>query len=250
MADTAVEGRASRPLSEISENEDRRRASARVSSYSSSLSLKGAAGAGAGSRPASEMRDDPAQPPSKRASGALASLPVHTITLNLADYTGTVASTMTATAPATPTTITPPVIATKPLALQSPSTIGSGAPSPTVKSPPPTPKSPPPAKPEKPAELSAPPIAIGASSSSEQQQQPAIVDLRYVSALSWSLCRRRRRRRLARTDTFFLQRTSRRHLTLVCGDPCIPPPNCLGKRPSARKAAIPTSDIVEHRYLV
>ncbi|KAL1411630.1 hypothetical protein Q8F55_002594 [Vanrija albida] len=176
MADTAVDGRISRPLSEISENEDRRRASARVSSYSSSLSLKGAAAAGAGSRPTSEMRDDTAQPPSKRASGALSSLPVHTITLNLADYTGTVAS---STMPATPTTIAPPMIATKPLALQSPSTIASGAASPTVKSPPPTPKSPPP-RPDKPAELSAPPIAASSSSkelSEQLHQQPAVVDL-------------------------------------------------------------------------
>ncbi|TXT07213.1 hypothetical protein VHUM_03383 [Vanrija humicola] len=168
MADTAVEGRASRPLSEISENEDRRRASARVSSYSSSLSLKGVA-AGTGSRP----------PPSKRASGALASLPVHTITLNLADYTGTVASTMTATAPATPTSVVPPVIATKPLALQSPSLLGSGAPSPTTRSAPSTPKSPPPVKPEKPAELSAPPIGLSSSSKEQQpeEQQPTVVDL-------------------------------------------------------------------------
>lgn len=79
MADVKFDRPISRPLSEISENDDLRRMSARVSSYSSSISLKG--GVDRISRPASEVLDD-----SKRVS---LSLPVHTITLNLADYTGT-----------------------------------------------------------------------------------------------------------------------------------------------------------------
>ncbi|GMK55318.1 hypothetical protein CspeluHIS016_0203740 [Cutaneotrichosporon spelunceum] len=82
MTDFKVDRPTSRPLSEISENDELRRRSARVSSYSSSISLKGGVGGGDRiSRPASEVLDD-----SKRVS---LSLPVHTITLNLADYTGT-----------------------------------------------------------------------------------------------------------------------------------------------------------------
>lgn len=94
MADVKFDRPISRPLSEISENEDLRRMSARVSSYSSSVSLKG--GGATMSRPVSEVLDD-----SKRVS---LSLPVHTITLNLADYTGTTPVAPKATlAPATTT---------------------------------------------------------------------------------------------------------------------------------------------------
>ncbi|BEI84991.1 hypothetical protein CcaverHIS002_0503920 [Cutaneotrichosporon cavernicola] len=82
MTDFKLDRPISRPLSEISENDELRRRSARVSSYSSSVSLKGGVGGSDRiSRPASEVLDD-----SKRVS---LSLPVHTITLNLADYTGT-----------------------------------------------------------------------------------------------------------------------------------------------------------------
>ncbi|BEJ16023.1 hypothetical protein CspHIS471_0506280 [Cutaneotrichosporon sp. HIS471] len=82
MTDFKLDRPISRPLSEISENDELRRRSARVSSYSSSISLKGGVGGGDRiSRPVSEVLDD-----SKRVS---LSLPVHTITLNLADYTGT-----------------------------------------------------------------------------------------------------------------------------------------------------------------
>lgn len=158
MADTPPPQRpASRALSELSENDDLRRASARVSSYSSTLSLKG--GEQRLSRPGSQVGGD--EP--KRVS-----LPVHTITLNLADYTGsptttpkaaatTSASAVTVSAgpvsssmvqaaaspPATPT----PTAATVPLPTVDPPT------SPTTKR-----KSEPPPKPEKPAELTSRPL--------------------------------------------------------------------------------------------
>jgi hypothetical protein len=93
MTDFKFDRPVSRPLSEISENDELRRRSARVSSYSSSISLKGGVGGGDRiSRPASEVLDD-----SKRVS---LSLPVHTITLNLADYTGTSSPSVPKAAPA------------------------------------------------------------------------------------------------------------------------------------------------------
>lgn len=103
MSET-IQRPASRPLSEISENEDRRRVSARISSYSSTLSLKGAELV---SRPASETRDD-----TKRMS-----VPVHTITLNLADYSPS------PTKPSSPFTA-PPAVCTSPVSASGTTTSG------------------------------------------------------------------------------------------------------------------------------
>ncbi|KLT42536.1 hypothetical protein CC85DRAFT_302227 [Cutaneotrichosporon oleaginosum] len=122
MTDFKFDRPISRPLSEISENDELRRRSARVSSYSSSISLKGGvSGNDRISRPASEVLEE-----AKRVS---LSLPVHTITLNLADYTGTTTSTSAtapkaAPAPATattaqPTTYTSPLSSTAAASLAS-----------------------------------------------------------------------------------------------------------------------------------
>lgn len=125
--------------------------SARVSSYSSTVSLKGGGGDRV-SRPTSEVRDD-----SKRVS-----VPVHTITLNLSTYTGSPAP-----SPAPPLKVS--TAASPSLPASSPVT------SPTAASPVKR-KSLPPPKPEKPATLSARPslanIASEASNSQSLPEQP------------------------------------------------------------------------------
>ncbi|KAL7424714.1 hypothetical protein Q5752_000398 [Cryptotrichosporon argae] len=135
---------ASTPLSEISDNEDWRR-SARISVHS----LGG--GAKPGSRPVSEVRDG--ADGNKRHS---ATLPVHTFTLNLADYTST-----------------PRVVSAPPSALPSPS-LGLGAP---VRASGSVPRSPsakslqsPPRKPDKPAELSARPVGSAPSARQDEAE--------------------------------------------------------------------------------